>query len=214
MRRVYHSSAIRTRNDRLRMYQSPSRTLRPTQTRSGGIRSVARKRTARAAGWWPAVGSIFRSYNACSTSAAGGRRGARARAPGPRVVTPDFLAPSGAARTTPKPDVGVVGGVGAIGCDSIDWWGGGRWTRPSFINRLRRSTRRGEPRVVLLGLDGQCAALAQHGEEVETPRLLHRTMSPWAVPRKVRFEDVARPVHGYRPEFCLRSGTAGRKVVG
>jgi hypothetical protein len=107
-----------------------------------------------------------------------------------------------------KPDVGVVGCVGAIGVRSIAWWEASV-TLASFINRYEEHGG-GDLRSFSWTWD-DAPPYARTGE-VETLDGFVLVLSPWAV-RNVRFDESLGRIHGYDLDFCLQVRAAGRRVV-
>jgi hypothetical protein len=156
----------------------------------------------------PAVGSIFRSYNALLDAAAGwdGLEALVLVHQDTEIVTPDFCAKVRGALA--DPDVGVVGCVGAIGVRSIAWWEASV-TQASFINRYEEH---GGGDLESFSWDWDEAPPYARIGEVETLDGFLLVLSPWAV-ENVRFDESLGEFHGYDLDYCLQVRAAGRKVV-
>jgi Glycosyltransferase like family len=106
------------------------------------------------------------------------------------------------------PEVGVVGGVGAIGVRSIAWWEGAV-TWASFVHRYGEL---GGGEIPGFSWNGaEMPAYARTGE-VDAVDGFVLGLSPWTV-RNVRFDESLGQLHGYDFDFCLQVRAAGRKVV-
>src|SRR3954454_7251939 len=152
----------------------------------------------------PAVGSIFRSYNALLDTA-GGWDDLEALVlvhQDTEIVTPDFCAKVRGALA--DPDVGVVGCVGAIGVRSIAWWEASV-TQASFINRYEEH---GGGDLESFSWDWDEAPPYARTGEVETLDGFLLVLSPWAV-ENVRFDESLGQFHGYDLDFCLQVRDAG-----
>jgi hypothetical protein len=156
----------------------------------------------------PAVGSIFRSYNAVLD---------RAQAlddlealvlvhQDARIVSDDLCATIRATLT--DPDVGLIGCAGAIGVRSIAWWEASV-TLSSFINRYEEHG--GGDLQAFSWSWADAPAYARTGE-VETLDGFLLVLSPWVV-RNLRFDESLGGFHGYDLDLCLQVREAGRKVV-
>jgi hypothetical protein len=156
----------------------------------------------------PAVGSIFRSYNALLDAAAGwdGLEALVLVHQDTEIVTPDFCAKVRGALA--DPDVGVMGCVGAIGVRSIAWWEASV-TQASFINRYEEH---GGGDLESFSWDWDEAPPYARIGEVETLDGFLLVLSPWAV-ENVRFDESLGEFHGYDLDYCLQVRAAGRKVV-
>jgi hypothetical protein len=111
-------------------------------------------------------------------------------------------------RALADPDVGVVGGVGAVDVRSIAWWEGSV-TWASFNHRYEELGG-GELPGFTWDPDDR-PPYAQLGE-VDTVDGFALGLSPWVV-RNVRFDESLGNLHGYDFDFCLQVREAGRKVV-
>ena len=156
----------------------------------------------------PAIGSIFRSYNALLDRAAG-----RADLEALVLVHQDAeLVDAGLCATLRgalcDPDVGVVGCVGAVGVRSIAWWEASV-TLASFVNRYAED---GGGDLESFSWRWEAAPPYAQTGEVETLDGFVLALSPWAV-RNVRFDESLGGFHGYDLDFCLQVRAAGRKVV-
>jgi hypothetical protein len=156
----------------------------------------------------PAVGSIFKSYNALLDAAAGwdGLEALVLVHQDAEIVSPDFCAKVREALA--DPDVGVVGCVGAIGVRSIAWWEASV-TLASFVNRYEEH---GGGDLASFSWDWDDAPPYARTGEVETLDGFLMALSPWAV-ENVRFDEGLGEFHGYDLDFCLQVRAAGRKVV-
>lgn len=171
-----------------------------------GIRRVAEPDSAIEP--MPAIGSIFRSYNALLD-----RFGGEAELEALVLVHQDAeIADHGFCATIRDalrdPAVGVVGCVGAVGVRSIAWWEASV-TCASFINRYEEHGG-GDLRSFSWAW-AEAPAYARLGE-VETLDGFVLVLSPWAV-RNVRFDESLGAFHGYDLDFCLQVRAAGRKVL-
>jgi hypothetical protein len=156
----------------------------------------------------PAIGSIFRSYNALLDRAAE-RDDVEALVlvhQDAEIVSPDFCARIRAALS--DPDAGVVGCVGAIGVRSIAWWEASV-TLASFVNRYEEH---GGGDLESFSWKWDAAPPYARTGEVETLDGFLLALSPWAV-RNVRFDEQLGAFHGYDLDFCLQVRAAGRKVL-
>ena len=156
----------------------------------------------------PAVGSIFRSYNALLDQAA-----AIAQLEAlvlvhqdTEIVDADLCHKIRDALA--DPDVGLVGCVGAIGVRSIAWWEASV-TLASFINRYEEH---GGGDLHSFSWAWDDAPPYAHTGEVETLDGFLLVASPWIV-RNIRFDESLGEFHGYDLDFCLQVREAGRKVV-
>jgi hypothetical protein len=111
-------------------------------------------------------------------------------------------------RALADPDVGLVGGVGAVDVRSIAWWEGSV-TWASFNHRYEEMGG-GELPGFTWDFDDR-PPYAQLGE-VDTVDGFALGLSPWVV-RNVRFDESLGNLHGYDFDFCLQVREAGRKVV-
>jgi hypothetical protein len=111
-------------------------------------------------------------------------------------------------RALADPDVGVVGGVGAVDVRSIAWWEGSV-TWASFNHRYEELGG-GELPGFTWDPDDR-PPYAQLGE-VDTVDGFALGLSPWVV-RNVRFDESLGNLHGYDFDFCLQVREAGRKIV-
>jgi hypothetical protein len=156
----------------------------------------------------PAVGSIFRSYNALLDEFAG-REELEALVlvhQDAEIVDPDFCAIVRGALA--DPEVGLVGCVGAIGVRSIAWWEASV-TCASFINRYDEHGGGDLPSFSWAWNDAP--AYARVGE-VETLDGFVLALSPRVV-RNIRFDEQLGEFHGYDLDFCLQVRDAGLKAV-
>jgi hypothetical protein len=156
----------------------------------------------------PAVGSIFRSYNALLDSFSD-RDGLEALVllhQDAEIVDPDFCATIRAALSDPQ--VGLVGCVGAVGVRSIAWWEASV-TCASFMNRYEEHGGGDLPSFSWSW--SEAPAYARLGE-VETLDGFVLALSPWVV-RNIRFDESLGQFHGYDLDFCLQVRAAGRKVT-
>ena len=155
----------------------------------------------------PAIGSIFRSYNALLEQFAG-RPGLEALVlvhQDAEVVDANFCAIIREALS--DPGVGLVGCVGAVGVRSIAWWEASV-TCASFINRYDEHGGGDLPSFSWAWSDAP--AYARVGE-VETLDGFVLVCSPWVV-ENVRFDESLGEFHGYDLDFCLQVREAGLKV--
>ena len=156
----------------------------------------------------PAVGSIFRSYNALLDEASrqDGLEALVLVHQDAELMSPELC---GTIRATlADPDVGLIGCVGALGVRSIAWWEGSV-TLASFINRYEEHG--GGDLHSFSWNWGDAPSYARVGE-VETLDGFVLVLSPWVV-RNVRFDESLGAFHGYDLDFCLQVREAGRKVV-
>jgi len=156
----------------------------------------------------PAVGSIFRSYNALLEEFSG-RENVEALVlvhQDAEIVEPGFCEIIRSALADPK--VGLVGCVGAIGVRSIAWWEASV-TCASFINRYEEHGGGDLPSFSWAW--NEAPAYARVGE-VETLDGFVLALSPWVV-RNLRFDERLGEFHGYDLDFCLQAREAGLKVV-
>ncbi len=156
---------------------------------------------------FPAVGSIFESYNALLDMFTD-REDLEALVlvhQDAELVDSDFC--SIVRETLRDPDVGLVGCVGAIGVRSIAWWEASV-TLASFINRYDEHGG-GDLESFSWRWD-KAPAYARLGD-VETIDGFVMVLSPWTV-RNVRFDATLGSFHGYDLDFCLQLRAAGRKV--
>ncbi|HEX6458648.1 MAG TPA: glycosyltransferase [Thermoleophilaceae bacterium] len=156
----------------------------------------------------PAVGSIFRSYNALLDEA-----GERPDLEALVLVHQDTeIADAGfcdrVREALADPDVGVVGCVGAIGVRSIAWWEGSV-ALASFIHRYEEH---GGGDLPAFSWEWDDAPPYARTGEVETVDGFLLVLSPWTV-RNVRFDESLGQLHGYDFDYCLQVRAAGRKVV-
>ncbi len=156
----------------------------------------------------PAVGSIFRSYNALLDRASGiDELDALVLVhQDAEIVEPDFC--PRIRRELSDPAVGVVGCVGAIGVRSIAWWEASV-TQASFVNRYEEH---GGGDLESFSWDWDEAPPYARTGEVETLDGFLLALSPWVV-RNVRFDESLGSFHGYDLDFCLQVRAAGRRVV-
>jgi hypothetical protein len=156
----------------------------------------------------PAVGSIFKSYNALLDAAAGWDEleALVLVHQDTEIVSSDFCAKVRTALS--DPDVGIVGCVGAIGVRSIAWWEASV-TQASFINRYEEH---GGGDLESFSWDWDEAPPYARTGEVETLDGFLLALSPWTV-ENVRFDESLGQFHGYDLDFCLQVRQAGRKVV-
>jgi hypothetical protein len=157
----------------------------------------------------PAAGSIYASYNAILERAAAveGLDAIVLVHQDAEIVDPAFCAKLRDALA--DPEVGLVGGVGAVGVRSIAWWEGST-TWGSFSHRYEE-----------LG-GGEFPAFSWRNEglppyartgAVEMIDGFVMAMAPWTV-ANIRFdESLGLPLHGYDFDFCLQVRAAKRKVV-
>ena len=154
------------------------------------------------------VGSLFETYNAVLTEAAG-RADLEALVlvhQDAEIVDDDLCAK--AREALADPSVGVVGCVGAIGVRSIAWWEASV-TLASFTNRYEEHGGGDLPAFSWAWEDAP--PYARTGE-VETLDGFLLVLSPWAV-RNLRFDESLGRLDGYDLDFCLQVRAAGRKVV-
>ncbi len=155
-----------------------------------------------------AAGSLFRSYNLILDSVAG-RDDLEAVVllhQDAEIADAEFCVKL--RRALANADVGVVGGVGAIGVRSIAWWEGSV-TWASFVHRYGEL---GGGDLPAFSWNGhELPAYARTGE-VDTVDGFVLGLSPWVV-RNVRFDESLGLLHGYDFDFCLQVRAAGRKVV-
>lgn len=156
----------------------------------------------------PAIGSIFRSYNALLDAAAGweGLEALVLVHQDTEIVTPEFSARVREAMA--DPEVGLAGCVGAVGVRSIAWWEASV-TQASFINRYEEH---GGGDLESFSWDWDEAPPYARTGEVETLDGFLLVLSPWVV-QNVRFDESLGQFHGYDLDFCLQVRAAGRKVV-
>ena len=156
----------------------------------------------------PAIGSIFRSYNALLDRF----RGHEELEALVLVHQDTELDDDGFCATVREalrdPEVGVVGCVGAVGVRSIAWWEASL-TCASFINRYEEHG--GGDLLSFSWTWPDAPAYARVGE-VETLDGFVLVLSPWAV-RNLRFDESLGQFHGYDLDFCLQVRAAGRKVI-
>jgi hypothetical protein len=156
----------------------------------------------------PAVGSIFRSYNALLDRAAAldDLEALVLTHQDAEITSADLCSTIRA--TLADPQVGVMGCAGAIGVRSIAWWEASV-TLSSFVNRY---TEHGGGDLEAFSWDwSEAPAYARTGE-VETLDGFVLVLSPWVV-RNLRFDEELGGFHGYDLDFCLQVREAGRKVV-
>lgn len=156
----------------------------------------------------PAVGSIFRSYNALLDEIS-----ERPDLEAFVLVHQDTeIADAGFCERVREaladPDVGVVGCVGAIGVRSIAWWEGSV-ALASFIHRYQEH---GGGDLPAFSWEWDDAPPYARTGEVETVDGFLLVLSPWTV-RNVRFDESLGELHGYDFDYCLQVRAAGRKVV-
>src|SRR3954465_1137194 len=156
----------------------------------------------------PAVGSIFRSYNALldRASAHADLEALVLVHQDAEIMSPDLCATIRA--TLADRAVGLIGCVGALGVRSIAWWEGSV-TLASFINRYPDHGG-GDLHSFSWNWD-DAPAYARTGE-VDTLDGFLLVLSPWVV-RNVRFDETLGTFHGYDLDLCLQVREAGRKVV-
>jgi hypothetical protein len=155
----------------------------------------------------PAVGSIFRSYNALLDEFAE-RSDLEALVlvhQDAEIVDRDFCAI--AREALRHPDIGLVGCVGAIGVRSIAWWEASV-TCASFINRYDEHGGGDLPSFSWAWNDAP--AYARVGE-VETLDGFVLIVAPWVV-REIRFDETLGEFHGYDLDLCLQVRAAGGRV--
>jgi hypothetical protein len=156
----------------------------------------------------PAIGSIFRSYNALLDRAAE-RDDLEALVlvhQDAEIVDADLCATLRSALR--DPDAGVVGCAGAIGVRSIAWWEASV-TLASFVNRYAED---GGGDLESFSWRWDAAPPYAQVGEVETLDGFVLALSPWAV-RSIRFDESLGSFHGYDLDYCLQVREAGRKVV-
>src|SRR3954447_6509321 len=156
----------------------------------------------------PAVGTIFRSYNALLDQFAA-RDDFEALVlvhQDTEIVSTDFCPRIREALA--DPEVGIVGCVGAIGVRSIAWWEASV-TLASFVNRYEEH---GGGELESFSWKWDAAPPYARTGEVETLDGFLLALSPWAV-RNVRFDEQLGAFHGYDLDFCLQVRAAGRKVL-
>jgi hypothetical protein len=155
-----------------------------------------------------AAGSIFRSYNLILDEVAEVEEleALVLIHQDAEIVDPGFCREL--RRALADPDVGVVGGVGAVDVRSIAWWEGSV-TWASFNHRYEEMGG-GELPGFTWDPDDR-PPYAQLGE-VDTVDGFALGLSPWVV-RNVRFDESLGNLHGYDFDFCLQVREAGRKVV-
>ncbi len=158
----------------------------------------------------PAIGSIFRSYNALLDSSAG-RDGLEALVlvhQDAEIVDARLLRDRSARRSATR-EVGLVGCVGAVGVRSIAWWEASVTLR--LVHQPLRGARRRRPAVVLVGVGGGTRLRAgRRGGDARRVRA-RRSRPGWC--ENVRFDESLGEFHGYDLDFCLQVRAAGRKVA-
>jgi hypothetical protein len=156
----------------------------------------------------PAVGSIFKSYNALLDRAAecSDLEALVLVHQDTEIVDEDFCQRVRAALS--DPEVGLVGCVGAIGVRSIAWWEGSV-SAASFVHRY--DDHGGGDLPAFSWAWGDAPPYARTGE-VDTLDGFLLVVSPWVV-QHVRFDESLGQFHGYDLDFCLQVRAAGRKVV-
>ena len=156
----------------------------------------------------PAVGTIFRSYNALLDRAAAFEdlEALVLVHQDAEIVDADLCDKVRDALADPA--VAAVGCVGAIGVRSIAWWEASV-TLASFINRYEEH---GGGDLHSFSWAWDDAPPYAHTGEVETLDGFLLVLSPWAV-RTLRFDEALGEFHGYDLDFCLQAREAGRKVV-
>jgi Glycosyltransferase like family len=156
----------------------------------------------------PAIGSIFRSYNALldAFAAYDDLEALVLVHQDAEIVDERFCATIREALRDPA--VGLVGCVGAVGVRSIAWWEASV-TCASFINRYQEHDGGDLPSFSWSW--SEAPAYARLGE-VETLDGFVLVLSPWTV-RNIRFDEALGQFHGYDLDFCLQVRAAGRKVV-
>jgi hypothetical protein len=172
-----------------------------------GIRRVAERDSRVHA--VPAIGSIFKSYNALLDEAAGwdDLEALVLVHQDAEIVSGDFCRRVREAMT--GPDVGLVGCVGAVGVRSIAWWEASV-TQASFVNRYEEL---GGGDLASFSWDWDEAPPYARTGEVETLDGFLLALSPWVV-RNVRFdESLGSSFHGYDLDYCLEVRSRGRRVV-
>jgi hypothetical protein len=156
----------------------------------------------------PAVGSIFRSYNALLDQAAEHEDlEALVLVHQDTELVDDDLCDK-VRDALRDPDVALVGCVGAIGVRSIAWWEASV-TLASFINRYEEH---GGGDLHSFSWAWDEAPPYAHTGEVETLDGFLLVLSPWTV-HSVRFDESLGFFHGYDLDYCLQVRDAGRKVV-
>jgi hypothetical protein len=171
-----------------------------------GIRRVAEDDSQVEA--MPAIGSIFRSYNALLDRFAEceGLEALVLVHQDAEIVDTDFCATI--RETLRDPAVGLVGCVGAVGVRSIAWWEASV-TCASFVNRYEEHG--GGELPSFSWSWSEAPAYARLGE-VETLDGFVLVLPPWTV-RNIRFDESLGQFHGYDLDYCLQVRAAGRKVV-
>jgi hypothetical protein len=156
----------------------------------------------------PAIGSIFKSYNALLDRAAqvDGLEALVLVHQDAEIVSSDFCAR--VREALGDPDVGVAGCVGAVGVRSIAWWEASV-TLASFVNRYEEH---GGGDLASFSWQWDDAPPYARTGEVETLDGFLLGFSPWTV-QNVRFDEALGKFHGYDLDFCLQVRDAGRKVV-
>jgi hypothetical protein len=156
----------------------------------------------------PAVGSIFRSYNALLDEFAQREElEALVLVHQDAEIMTEHLC--GLIRETlADQDVGLIGCVGAVGVRSIAWWEASV-TLASFINRYEEH---GGGDLRSFSYDWSRAPAYARTGEVETLDGFVLILSPWVV-RNIRFDEALSRFHGYDLDYCLQVRAAGRKVV-
>jgi hypothetical protein len=171
-----------------------------------GIRRVAEPDSVIEA--MPAIGSIFRSYNALLDTFSD-RDDLEALVlvhQDAEIADERFCATIREALG--DPGVGLVGCVGAVGVRSIAWWEASV-TCGSFINRYEEHGGGDVPSFSWSW--SEAPAYARLGE-VETLDGFVLVLPAWTV-RNVRFDESIGQFHGYDLDFCLQVRAAGRKVL-
>jgi Glycosyltransferase like family len=171
-----------------------------------GIRRAAEPDSAVLA--MPAVGTIFRSYNALLDQAAAlpDLEALVLVHQDTELVDADLCDKVRAALGDPA--VGIVGCVGAVGVRSIAWWEASV-TLASFINRYEEH---GGGDLHSFSWAWDDAPPYAHTGEVETLDGFLLVLAPWTV-RNLRFDESLGEFHGYDLDYCLQVREAGRKVV-
>jgi hypothetical protein len=171
-----------------------------------GIRRAAEPDSAVLA--MPAVGTIFRSYNALLDQAAAlpDLEALVLVHQDTELVDADLCDKVRAALADPA--VGIVGCVGAVGVRSIAWWEASV-TLASFINRYEEH---GGGDLHSFSWAWDDAPPYAHTGEVETLDGFLLVLAPWTV-RNLRFDESLGEFHGYDLDYCLQVREAGRKVV-
>jgi Glycosyltransferase like family len=156
----------------------------------------------------PAIGSIFRSYNALLDEAAAlpDLEALVLVHQDTEIADGDFCDKVRGALS--DPDIGVVGCVGAIGVRSIAWWEGSV-ALASFVHRYEEHGG-GELPAFSWSWDG-APPYARTGE-VDTVDGFLLVLSPWTV-ANIRFDESLGELHGYDFDFCLQVRAAGRKIA-